>query len=264
MARRAIVAAANAQGAKPAPADLMEAHLIKDRVSKLWDALFPMLTPAERMALGRIHVGSLRAQDSRIWAQTNADQPGVNFTFELDPEQLELDLVAWKGNQVELFDRWLDEPRSRTQLAALNSFELVIWRRRAIASQAGNPYWMHNTYEELERIPLPPPADLEDRLASHHDSCEPGWELIAYHLRRAWSRDDVLAAGDDLAHDAARSLRAAIPLLHEINWQQRVPIRASDTLTIASSALVRLRRSARGGQRSRIPRSGALSSKVPQ
>jgi hypothetical protein len=232
-ARRAIVAAANALGAKPAPADLMEAHLIKDRVSKLWDAILPLLTTAERMALGRIHVGSLRAQDSRIWAQTNADQPGVNFTFELDPEQLEVDLVAWKGDQVQLLDRWLDQPRSRAQLAALDSFELVIWRRRAIASQAGKPYWMHNTYEELERIPLPPPSDLGERLASHHDSCEPRWELIAYHLRRAWSRENVLAAGDDLARDVARSLQSAIPLLHEINWQQRLPIRATETLTIA-------------------------------
>lgn len=235
--RRAIVDAAKARGFKPAPPDLTEAHLLKDRVFKLWDAIFPLLTPAERMALGRIHVGSLRGQDYRIWAQTNAHQPGVNFTFELDPEQLELDLVAWKGDQVELFDRWLDQPQSHSRLAGLDGFEVVVWRRRAIASKTGKPYWMHNTYEELERIPMPPPEDLDDRIASHRHSCEPGWELLAYHLRHSWAREHVLSAGDDLARGAAESLKAAIPLLHEINWQQRVAVCATDTLRIAPRTL---------------------------
>jgi hypothetical protein len=141
-------------------------------------------------------------------------------------------LVAWKGDQVELFDRWLDQPRSRTHLAALESFELVVWRRRAIASQSGKPYWMHNTYEELERIPMPPAANLDERLALHRHSCEPRSERIAYHLRRSWSRDHVLSVGDDLAHDAARSLRPRF-LLHQINWEQSVVLRAIETLKIA-------------------------------
>ena len=105
-------------------------------------------------------------------------------------------------------------------------FELVVWRRRAIAAQSGKPYWMHNTYMELERIPMPPPDDLDARLASHRSACEPGWELLAYHLRRSWPRDEVLASGDDLAGEAASALRAAIPLLQAINWQQRLPLPA--------------------------------------
>lgn len=214
------------------PTDPAQAALVKARVAKLWDAILPRLTTGERAALGAIHVGSLRARDDRMWAATNWGERGLNFTLELDPDQLELDLVAWTSGQVNLLERWLESSGAGAgALGELDGWSLVVWRRRAMADKSGEPYWMHNTYEQLETIPMPPPDDLLARLAVHRAACEPEWELIAYHLRIAWAREAVLAAGEELAEEASAALKSAIPLLHPINWFKTVPVPATTALS---------------------------------
>jgi hypothetical protein len=231
--RNAITAGSTDASALGDPA---QAELIKARVRKLWDAILPQLTGAERTALGEIHVGSLKANDDRMWAVTNWGQDGVNLTFEIDADQVELDLVAWTADQAELFERWVSTPGAMEALNALgDAWEVIVWRRRAMKSQSGTPFWMHGTSDVIEQIPLPAPEDVADALAAHRADCEPAWERIAYHLRRSWRRDTVLAAGETLADQALAALRQALPLLQPINSPGQGPLPAAQLLGLRES-----------------------------
>ncbi len=112
----------------------------------------------------------------------------------------------------------------------MSDWELVVWRRRALGAQSGKPFWMHERSTLIERIPMPPPADLLERLGAHRAQCEPGWERIAYHLRRARDRDTVIASGQQLTDHATGALQQAIPLLHPINWVKPTGISAHKLL----------------------------------
>jgi hypothetical protein len=114
------------------------------------------------------------------------------------------------------------------RLSRLNAWELVVWKRRAMAAKSGKPFWMHETTAVVDHIPLPPPADLADRVASHREACDPGWEEIAYHVRRSWNQDHVIAARDQIADEAVHALSAVTGLVSEINALAKRPHPTND------------------------------------
>lgn len=216
--RRAL--AATADGAATSATDVTDpaqASLVKDRVEKLWKAVMPRLTPEEQHVLGEIRVGNLKETDDRVWAVTNWGEDGVNFTFELAPNQLELDLVAWNAHQADRFEKWLASSQGHASLDQVTGFELVVWRRRAMKSKSGTPFYMHATNTEVESFSLPAPTDLLQRLKGFRADCERDWELLAYHLRKSWPREEVLDLQEHLVDEAVTSLKSAIPVLAEIN-----------------------------------------------
>lgn len=215
------------------PNDPLQGERLKNRLSKLWEAIYSGLPQDERDALGLVHVGALRSVDDRVSAQTNREQrEAVNLTLELEPERLELDMVAWTASQVLRFESWLAE-QSAPMLSQLEGWELVVWKRRAMKGKSGNPYWQREERAiELDRLSIADTHQLLDRLADYRSALEPGWELLAYHLRKGWPRDRVIAFGRAIADEAAIALREITPLLASINSPATKPVQRT---TLAAS-----------------------------
>ncbi len=196
--------------------DPLEGARVKDRLWKLWLSLRDRLSEEQQKAFGAIHAGSLRAVDDRVAVQTNRDQrDAVNLTFELDPDRLELNMVAWTAPQTARFEAWLRTTESG--LSHLDGWELVMWKRRAVRAASGRPFWQREEREELARSPvstLANPAAFVDR---HRATLQAGWEQPGYHLRRSWPRDQVIAAGAAIANNAAQALQQIMPLLASVN-----------------------------------------------
>ncbi len=205
--------------------DPLQGERLKDRLYKLWEAIRASLPEDEQDTFGLVHVGALRSVDDRVSAQTNREErEAVNLTFELDPERLELDLVAWTAPQVLRFEAWLAH-EGATMLSQLDGWELVIWKRRAMKGKSGNPFWQPEQRAiELDRLRLAEAPHLLDRLADYRSALEPGWELLAYHLRNSWPRDDVIASGRAIADDAMIALREITPILASINSSATRPV----------------------------------------
>ena len=194
--------------------DPIQAAAIKRRVDGMWEEILAGLTPVERTALGKIRVGTLKVQD-RIWAMTNAGQRLANLTLELDPERLELDVVAWNTDRALRFQKWIATVQGQQVLADLPNFKLAVWRRRAHKAKSGKPFWRQETASLVAEIALDDVAGLPARLATYR--AEPKWEHLAYHLRREWSREEVLSLGPEILAEATTAVRHAIPVMHAIN-----------------------------------------------
>lgn len=201
-----------------APSDPLQGERLKDRLFKMWEAIRAGLPTGEQDALGLIHVGALRSIDDRVSAQTNREErEAVNLTFELDPMRLELDLVAWTAPQVLRFESWLTS-HGAAKLSKLDCWELVVWKRRAMKGKSGKPYWQHEERAtELDRLRVAETRHLLDRIGDYRSGLGAGWELLAYHLRKSWPRDHVIASGRAIAEEAAIALREITPLLASIN-----------------------------------------------
>jgi hypothetical protein len=65
------------------------------------------------------------------------------------------------------------------------------------------------------------PAFTADELDRQLATREQGWELAAYHLRRAWPEQTVVAGGEAIAADLATEIRRLLPLLARINTPGR-------------------------------------------
>lgn len=221
-ARRSAVTAG---GPTELSSDPLQGERLKDRLYKLWEAIRAGLPKDEQDVFGVVHVGALRSVDDRVSAQTNREErEAVNLTFELDPERLELDLVAWTAPQVLRFESWLAH-QGATVLSQIDGWELVIWKRRAMKGKSGNPYWQHEQRAiELDRLSIAETPHLLDRLADYRSGLEPAWELLAYHLRNSWPRDHVIASARAIADDATIALREITPILASINSSATKPV----------------------------------------
>jgi hypothetical protein len=208
------------------PLDMAQVGITKSRLGELWDRVRSELRDVERMTLGAVRVGTLRASDDRMWAMTTTGDGGVNLTLELDADALELNLVAWTGRQVELFERWLKAPGATELLTRLEEFELVVWRKRAKQAASGKPFWMHTTQLEVGTLSLRSPAGLEDQVQALKEACEPGWESLGYHIRRAWPREVVEAAGELMTQPVTQAVRRLAPAVAAINWPPAGPLPA--------------------------------------
>jgi hypothetical protein len=191
----------------------------KGRLRGFWEEVLATLDPAEAGQLGVPHVGTVGAKEERVWAKTDVPGGGSNLDAQVGKDELVLNLVGWDASQAIAFERWLTSRSADSTLRHLSSHELIVWKRRAMESASGNPFWMHETSSVLERIPATGLAreDRQRKLSLWRDRLEPRWELLAYHVRRTWSAREAVQLGEDLVREFADEVRRLRPILLEIN-----------------------------------------------
>ena len=68
--------------------------IVKDRLAALGNAVLDALDPAERAALGEIHIGQIR-DGGHAWLCTHYGEDVVNLTIELHVGELQVNVVGW-------------------------------------------------------------------------------------------------------------------------------------------------------------------------
>lgn len=192
------------------------AEQIKARLDGIWGVV-KELAPDTFDRLGEIRVGWLKAQYDSAWAETHSGSGKPNLTVEIGAHDLQVNLVGWTGDQVALFERWLQSRAAPSQLGSLPDHELVFFKRIAHADHKGAPFWMGARYEVIERVNAPSLAhDLGPKVAAVKASLDPTWERIAYHLRRSWLPTEVVGVGEGFVPEVVHAIERLLPVLEEI------------------------------------------------
>jgi hypothetical protein len=192
----------------------------KGRLRALWEKALGVLDPSEADQLGEVHIGTVRANEERVWGTTNWHEGGSNLDAQVGDGELVLNLVGWDATQAMVFGRWLTSPPAGAALRQLRKHELIVWKRRAMKSASGRPFWMHETSSILDRVSaaqLAKQDHRQSRLERWQDQLEPGWEILAYHVRRTWSAEEAVQLGESLASEFAAEVRRLLPILLVIN-----------------------------------------------
>lgn len=179
---------------------------LKNRMAGLWPRVLERLPATDARRLGTVKVGRVGAHEDIVWAQTNRDEDVVNLTAELSSQELQLNAVGWKKASAAKVERALLDQ----MLPALPT-ELVVYERTA---PTGN--WRAAVSSEVARF-----TDDEVRSGAFAIWRE-RWptkdsSLLAFHLRRAWSRAEILGRGDAIVGDVVSDIVRLIPWLAAIN-----------------------------------------------
>lgn len=191
--------------------------VLRARMRAAWERVLDLMPDDDAKWLGTPEAGKLPRRETHAWAQTNRGQHGTNLTLELGADELQLNLVGWNAHQAMRLATWLTTHPERTP-----DLELVVYERRARPDNKGAPFWMHAQNTVCQRF-----APEEVRAGAfgpwlegwQHDA-DAKWTRLAYHLRRSWTRDQVLDRGEALAGEIGTLASQTIPLLRDINrWR---------------------------------------------
>lgn len=168
----------------------------------------------EATSLRAVEAGRLPRGAATAWAQTNRGDPGINLTLQLGGDEVQLNIVGRTSRQASRIAKWLTVSPARAP-----DLELVVYARHAQPDHNAQPFWMHETNEELKRFT--PPEVRAGAFAPWAQTWQATADArrtrLAYHLRRSWKSDQVLARGESLANEIAGLVSQAIPLLRDIN-----------------------------------------------
>ena len=188
-------------------------EILRNRMTGLWQRVLEELDEPAASLLLPIHVGRMGLETRQAWAQTNRNVGWTNLTVELNELELQLNLVGWTADQANALERWLSRNRPP------GGMELVAFERRATRTQAGKPWWMGAPGQVLKRFGAE--EIVGGGFVRWRDdwrrSNDLKWKRLAFHLRRTFSRPEVIALEDRLAHEFLRDVKRLWPILAEIN-----------------------------------------------
>lgn len=182
----------------PGERDPLERDDVQEALVALWGAIRSQLSDPDSKLLGQIYAGLIEVGDGGAWAQTNRDdenQDVVNLTLELTSRDLQLNMVGGTTPQREQLEKWLKGVRSAFWRAHPD-WELVVFRREA----TGKGFFLKAPWRELARYSA---AEMCTKgfvsvRSEHGFGLDPDRFRLAYHVRRSWTRDEVLVLGGDL------------------------------------------------------------------
>ncbi len=190
----------------------------RQRNPALWEEVLKLLPDGDREDLREIHVGQLGLANT-AHAQTNWRKRGVNLTTELYSNELQVNMVGWLQDEARRFKHWLVSDGGQRRLKELTDHQLVVYCRQAgniDKRESGAKPWF-----QRERVrPLGSSAAGEasrEWISSLLDQVDECWEKSAFHLRRTWSKDDVLAEGKGIAREVTDEVERLLPRVREIN-----------------------------------------------
>lgn len=189
---------------------------LQSKMAGLWERVLEELSREERKRLGTVHAGRVGRTRDPAWAQTNRGERGANLTVELSERELQLNLVGWDARQSAVVLEWLDKAGA-ARLPP--STELVVWERKAKRDKNGNPFWMGAPGVELHKF------STSEISSGAFKSWRRNWEAsgrteftrLAYHLRKTWSRGEVLDLAERLPAELQSHVREFLPVLAAIN-----------------------------------------------
>ena len=200
---------------------------IKANLRSMWEAIFDRLNPDEVQRLGEIHLNQLPIDAAVAAAQTNWGEPGVNITIELTADELQLNVVGWNAPQAALLEQWLAPSGHVRSDAGDADLELAVFRRRpynyAQKGTGKKAWWQKEHFELAERRYLATlaGASLAELVQRWRADPDPGWEHLAYHVRRGWPRSAAVSEGTNLVPELVDTVRVLLPLLAAINHPQK-------------------------------------------
>lgn len=188
---------------------------IPQALVRLWEAIRVQLPDADDKLLGQIYAGPLNVGYTNAWVQTNRDdehQDVVNLTLELTASELQLNLVGGTTPQREQLEQWL-KASGRAFWSAHPDWRLVVFVREA----PGRNFFMGAPWEELARYPAGEMLNkgIVSVRSTHGFGLDAEWKRLAYHVGRAWPREHVLKAGDDLVETLVASVKDVLPALRQ-------------------------------------------------
>ncbi len=191
---------------------------VKGRLMALWEEVLKVLPAGDRQELGEIHVGKLGLART-AHAQSNWGQAGVNLTTELYANELQVNMVGWRHDDAARFRAWLLSGAGQQRLKGLTDHQLVVYCRTAVnidKREAGaKPFFRRERVRSLGSRAAGEAS--QTWISGLHDRLDGTWEKSAFHLRRTWSRDEVVDRGKAIAREVADEVERLLPLVREIN-----------------------------------------------
>jgi hypothetical protein len=191
---------------------------IRARLASIWSKVEAELGPGDFRALGRVRVGNLGEEADHAWAQSNADVGFhvPNLTIELYLNELALNVVGGFDRQAACVERWL--LAGGCARLTKGGFELAVFRRTAKGGHGGKKVvWQGATWSPVTRTPLDEltPTSIKTRLAEWRKLLDDKTQRLAFHIRKAWTRDAVFDM-QDLPAELAREIKQLLPTLEAI------------------------------------------------
>lgn len=193
--------------------------IVRNRVSGAWERIADELDAGESALLGRFAGGRLGLHDATAWAQTNRGESIINLTLELMQHELQLNLVGWNHDRAERLLAWLGSPLGHELTDGLRGFEVVLFERAAMSDHAGAPYWQRASEREVERFDAATLADgrFSAWVADWRSRTDKTWRKLAVHVRRTYSRAEILGAAERIVSVLVSDVRRLLPALRSVN-----------------------------------------------
>lgn len=149
--------------------------------------------------LEETRAGKFGRRAAAAWTQTNGDHEGdlVNLTLEVESEELSLNVVGWFDPQLEKVERWLRTRPAARYLRTLDDWDLLIFVREAHVGPSGRAIFRGAAGELRQPLPIAqyPPASIAITLDGMRPGLDSSTQKLALHIRRGWSREEVLGMG---------------------------------------------------------------------
>lgn len=144
--------------------------------------------------------GKFGRRAAAAWTQTNGDHEGdlVNLTLEVEAEEFSLNVVGWFDPQLEKVERWLRTRQAKEIIRTLEGWDLLIFVRKAHIGPSGKANFRGASGELRKRFAITEvaPTNVLIMLDGMRPRLDSSTKKLALHIRRGWSKEEVLRLPD--------------------------------------------------------------------